>query len=254
VITLTPGIQIEVEIGGGWTPLQLSNLVAYYNAGLGVTQSSGNVSQWNDQSGNGYNLTIQSGETNQTSPSYSATGFNASYSGITCSPGGDTGLGTSQTAVTFNQTVLSIFLLLNTQLSGNTRRNFSLNTTASSDFNAGACGLMTNGALTNTVCYQANDSTGLGSANTNEMIGFTFDGTNNRQYLNGSLVNTFSYSAGFGGSGGAGINLGSSAWFSAGFASEGFTIAYAILTAAAMSATDISNLKTWTNANWGTSF
>ncbi len=44
--------------------LPTTNLVARYIAGTGVTESGGRISQWNDQSGSGYNLT-QATSTNQ---------------------------------------------------------------------------------------------------------------------------------------------------------------------------------------------
>ncbi len=40
-----------------WEPDQISNLTAWYRADRGITLNSGNVSQWNDLSGNGNHLT-----------------------------------------------------------------------------------------------------------------------------------------------------------------------------------------------------
>jgi hypothetical protein len=53
-----------------FSPLSLSP-TAWFRSDLGITQSGGKVSQWNDQSGNGYNVS-QSNATFQ--PTYSASG------------------------------------------------------------------------------------------------------------------------------------------------------------------------------------
>lgn len=43
--------------GGAWTPASLTGLAAWYKADAGVTDDgSGNVTAWNDQSGNGWHL------------------------------------------------------------------------------------------------------------------------------------------------------------------------------------------------------
>jgi hypothetical protein len=47
---------------------------AWYKADVGVTQSSGLVTQWNDQSGNGRHLTVPSGATE---PNYISSGINS---------------------------------------------------------------------------------------------------------------------------------------------------------------------------------
>jgi hypothetical protein len=47
---------------------------AWYKADVGVTQSGGTVSQWNDQSGNGRNLTVPSGKNG---PNYVSSGINS---------------------------------------------------------------------------------------------------------------------------------------------------------------------------------
>lgn len=43
--------------------LPVSGAAAHYTAKTGVTVTTGEVTQWNDQSGNGYNLTVPAGET-----------------------------------------------------------------------------------------------------------------------------------------------------------------------------------------------
>lgn len=63
-----------------WTPTTPSGMVAWFDASVGVTASGGTISQWNDQSGNGYNLTQASSGLR---PGYSATAWNGANPGIT---------------------------------------------------------------------------------------------------------------------------------------------------------------------------
>lgn len=89
---------MPISGGGGYqvisavppNPLQIlgTNLLAWYRADTGVTLSGSNVTQWDDQSGNAYHLTVPGGIN---SPQYSATSFN-SRPGITFSTSGTTGL------------------------------------------------------------------------------------------------------------------------------------------------------------------
>lgn len=67
-------------VGTGATSFTIGdipNIVSIHQADVGVTQSSGSVSSWADQSGNGHTLTGGS------NPTYSATGWQSSKPGIT---------------------------------------------------------------------------------------------------------------------------------------------------------------------------
>lgn len=69
------GLQpINVVASAEFRPTDISGLFAWYRSDLGVTESGGLVSQWNDQSGNGRNL---SEATNK--PTYSSSGGPNSY-------------------------------------------------------------------------------------------------------------------------------------------------------------------------------
>ena len=55
---LTTGILQQAKNNlSGWTPIDLADLLAWYDASdaATITESSGAVSQWNDKSGNGNN-------------------------------------------------------------------------------------------------------------------------------------------------------------------------------------------------------
>src|SRR5215469_9229577 len=58
-----------------WTPASLPGLVAWYDGqnAASITLNGSTVSQWNDQSGHGYNV-VQGTAANQ--PTYNATGLN----------------------------------------------------------------------------------------------------------------------------------------------------------------------------------
>lgn len=55
-IRIIADLQI-IEEPAGWTPAQLTSLKAWYKSDTGVTETSGKVSQWDDQSGNANHLT-----------------------------------------------------------------------------------------------------------------------------------------------------------------------------------------------------
>jgi hypothetical protein len=67
------------QVGAAWSPLDLPDLVAWYDASFGVYSDAGStpiadteeVVQWNDRSGNGYHLSRD-----VTGPTYNADGLN----------------------------------------------------------------------------------------------------------------------------------------------------------------------------------
>lgn len=63
--------------GAAWTPATPGNLVAWWKADAGVTESGGAVTQWDDQSGNSRHLVTGD------SPTYSATGWKSTTHAIT---------------------------------------------------------------------------------------------------------------------------------------------------------------------------
>lgn len=60
-----------------WSPASLGGMVSWFRADAGVTQSSGSVSGWADQSGNGHDLALG------LAPSWSATGWNSARPAVT---------------------------------------------------------------------------------------------------------------------------------------------------------------------------
>jgi hypothetical protein len=101
-------LKVPSPISAAVSPASIfgANLVAWYNANNGVSQSSGNVSAWTDQSGNGHNLS-NTGTGNMT---FSATGFN-SQPGITIAA---TGNSLTSPQFNINTPALSAFMVVET--------------------------------------------------------------------------------------------------------------------------------------------
>lgn len=82
-VTVTDGASTAVNITvTTWNPSYLANLLAWWRADLGASQSGGVISQLNDQSGNGHHLTVPN-----SNPTYNTTdsGLNNQPSVLTAS-------------------------------------------------------------------------------------------------------------------------------------------------------------------------
>jgi hypothetical protein len=102
--------------------------------------------------------------------------------------------------------------------------------------------------------YQGNGGAAISiSNNTVYSFGTILDGTHGTSYLNFSAQGAQTAFSSSIGSSPNKVQLGTRMNGTPGSPFEG-TIGYVIITSGAMSGTDITNLKTWTNANWGTSF
>jgi hypothetical protein len=105
-----PGLNVSITFcnsGGSWTPASLPGLVLWLSASQGVSHSGSNLTAWADQSGNGYNCNNISG----TAPTYSATGFNSSYPGITFTAANDTYCSSANNIDVSSTSTLSYFVL-----------------------------------------------------------------------------------------------------------------------------------------------
>ncbi len=62
VLVLAAGVAGSLKVvSGAPPPVSSANMACWYDAGQGVTHSGGNVTTWNDQSGNGHHATTASG-------------------------------------------------------------------------------------------------------------------------------------------------------------------------------------------------
>lgn len=237
--------------GSSWTPLDIPDLVAFYRADIGVTQSGGSVSQWNDQSTNAYNLT-PSGSSN---PTFSSTGFAEAYPGISFD-------GASQflqnTGVALASTSVSTFMLISdspTELNTNNPGIIALgangvgNDTATPSF----CVADFGGAFGGQVGFYSNGILGNGSSALSiptawpQLVGWIANGTSVNGFIRGQLVGTASSFSSTIGSNPNTLKIGqrdSNFW-------EG-SVGFVIITSSAMTYVDVANLVRWSNANFGT--
>jgi hypothetical protein len=102
-------LQTGVPPTNSWTPTtEGSHLLGWWKANAGVTQSSGAVTAWADQSGHGYNM---ASEGTAGAVQYSATSFNGTKPGLTLVPG--TAVGDMiATIASLNSSSFSIFLTI----------------------------------------------------------------------------------------------------------------------------------------------
>lgn len=236
----------------GFTPASLPSLVAWYGADSGVFVDAGvtlatngqSVQQWNDQSGNGYNLSQVSGPSR---PIYNTNSFNSSFKGLTWSrfvSNMQTGFVMSTLS---SKSANSWFMVFNTANPGSAAYLAAL-------FISGGSALDANG-----VAFYSGTTTALGvyqnGVNPNATVvdnapyraGFIFDGSNVNLYVNNvsgaSLASTWttdaaSYQLSISGSG-------------PGAASIDGVISEIVGTAAAISSPNRTCLDNYFKAKWG---
>jgi hypothetical protein len=93
-----------------FSPLSLSPTV-WLRSDLGITQSGGTVSGWNDQSGNGYNV---SQATSDLQPAYAASGGANNLPTITWSSAESDNIGLQNTSFTFPISTIEYFIVAST--------------------------------------------------------------------------------------------------------------------------------------------
>jgi hypothetical protein len=245
------------SLSTAFNPLSLiSGMGGFWRADAGVTQSGGNVTQWNDQSGFGNNLTVLPllGQMSnpQISPIFSSTGFTSNRPGILFgNHGADTqsGLGI---AFTFTQgTAASFFILFQDDVfSGNTLRVLNLLANGFTG-TAGSFSLRSNAGIT----WEENNAAFTIAGPTNvtgavHLLSGVFDGTNMTLY-NGATQFSQTADANIPGDPAVGTTL----WCigQAAVSTANFTAAFFGLTQRMLTTTDLAALKNWSNLNWGTS-
>lgn len=236
-----------------FNPTQLITGNGYFvRADMGITGPG--VTAWADQSSFGHNLGFLNAN-----PSFSSTGFNSNKPGVTFTEGSNTD---ESVILSFNSTTVSSFILIQfTSSSGSIRiqsveANGQNDATGANSFvvncNGSSPGSSAFSCRSNGNVEQGNGGStgGALAANGLYLLGMVFDGANVNKWFNGSLV----------GSGSAFTNTlgnGASCLLSIGnsnFPCCSFVCAFAGITQKVMSSGDWSNLKSWSNTNWGTSF
>ena len=224
-----------------FTPANLPNLVAWYTAKTGVSQTAGNVTAWADQSGNGYGLTPNN------LPSYSATGFNTSYPAVTFSGNFDW-MNTGASAVSVGGTALSVYIVCNISSSFNNSSPF-LDYLPSGGSGVGGVKFVPFNSSGDTLSTYGNNTQYFSDAftpGTNYQFGWIYDGTNVTSYQNNVQQSQSAASFTFSSTGyislGGDLNSGST---------QKIIIAEVVVTSAAISSGNRTNLANYFNAAWG---
>lgn len=245
-----------------WTPLDLSNLIGFYRADIGVSETGGNVTSWADQSIQGQNLASILG-----TPTWSATGFNTSFPGVlfTNASGLD---GIGNTTFVCSTTTFSVFILCSFVTSGdlsNARLVTLWDGTSANDyltpsivlyspdpsvtplfapsFSLYSSGVIGNGGSPYSYSYP--------TGGVPVLLGGVLSGTTGNIYFNGTVQGAGTGFSSIVGDDNFWINYDNNAGKNG---HVNMSVAYVIVTTSEMSVSDIANLVTWTNTNWGTSF
>ena len=245
--------------GSGFNPASLvGTLGGFWRADIGVTSSGGTVSAWADQSPNSNNLSVLTTPIAQVAPTWSSTAFNSAKPGVNFS--GNASCGVGQTTSVFNSnslTTVSIFALWFDLGSSpnNARMIWDYDPGGANDFSQPAFVMQqgTGSVDFSTFCSGITGNGGSGvsfTTGTPVSSAIIFDGTNGNAYKNFTVqgaARSFTSTLG-----GTAHNFGFGA--SPSGSTADFVLAWVLATNNVLAAGDILNLKTWCNANWGTSF
>jgi VCBS repeat-containing protein len=242
--TLTVTVTDVVE--ASWTPASLgSALVAWYVADTGVTEAGTGVSQWNDQSGNGFHLTQG---TDAVRPSFSATGFNSLPAVVFAAANNDTLINAAFTGIGGGAT--GSFYIVGQMLTGTDAFGRALSYQASGDPNdegsAGSAAIILRDNANNAIIAFATGAARCTAAAislvTNYRLGMIFGGATVTPYVNNVAGTGGAYSTAFDATGT--LNVGhATGW-------DG-PIAEVVITNTALSASDRNSLDTYFTTKWG---
>lgn len=242
--------------GGAFTPASLTGLVAWYQADSGVFSDAGStpaadsalVQQWNDKSGNGYNL---SQATSGNRPTFKSAGFNG-LQGVQWTPA-DTCWMMSAAAITqLNGAGLaSAWVVFKYASVTGSNRLLSMATSSSgADYDSTSYGIF--GYFNSGTTLIAYRSGGKDSATvatgTNYRMTSIFDGTNHTMRINNAGGSPVGSTGNFGNNLLLSVGVEPDAKPSTGLNG---TIAEIGLTSSALTLTDRSNLDTYLKNKWG---
>lgn len=247
------GVYGDVKAGGGaFNPTSLiTGAGGFWRADMGVNKSGANVTSWTDQSS--FNQTL----TATNNPQWSSTGWLSSFPGITLTGGNSEYL--KNAAFVLSSSTCSIFILQTWASANSYDGSMCYATGSNTDFNsANGFALSTNNNIIQPDAAQNSITNVMGnavSANTAVLWGAVLDGANWTLWQNGSSISSNADTSTIGGSGtnlfvvGGRVSSGSPA---ANYMTG--TIAFCGVTQKVMLSADWTNLKNWSNSNWGTSF
>jgi hypothetical protein len=237
-----------------WTPASLSGLKLWLDASVSgsITLSGSDVTQWDDQSGNGNNV-VQA--TSARRPTYSATGFNGSKPGITCVAANSQFL--RNTSIGFNSSTGYIFVVQTNSDSNPSNGGIIcfVGSSATNDFGFDQSFILAvNGSSPVKYRMTSNaydDAQQTSTLNTPQVIGWIFNGASTTGYLDFS-ADTAGTKSGALGNTTADIALGSRPWNGNTPSFDG-VFAEIVLGEGVPSAGDLTSFHSYCQAKWGTS-
>lgn len=228
----------------------------FWRADEVVTQSGGTVSAWGD-TGPFRSAPLQTLAVANAAPTWNATAFNGNP-GVLFADNSHQAMETG--AASIASSTYSFFLLLieTGVAAGSTRMGAIYNGVASSDYitpnivpyNSGSGSSPGFGVFSNVEMGNG----GSGAAITQGvpvLVGFVADGASANKWVNGSVVGASTAFSSILGTASSSFAIGAP---DPSFNCTGMTVAFFGFTQKVMTAGDWTNLKMWTNANWGTSF
>lgn len=251
-----PGPGTPHTSGGAFTPASLTGALVWLTAGVGQTLSGANLNQWTDQiSGVNFTPVVP----NTTSPAYSATGFNTSFPGVTFAGGGSQiGLYSPTSGVVFgaSQNAFSFACVANIDsTASNTATLLAVLAAGDSDENSGPHSIniryLSGPAMMQVVQAGGGVANDAITTNANLRFVWVFDGTNESFYIGNVLQasNACNFNIGAVGSGNSGLGIADRI---AGVTSDlKVVIAEVVVTKAALSSTDRTNLDNYFKTKWG---
>jgi len=227
----------------------ISGLRGHWVADVGVALSGADVTQWNDQSGNGYHLT----PVGTNPPTFGATAFN-SLPGLIFTNATPRTLGQASGNLGFtgSDTLCSIFMVLHVP-SGQVGRAVSLCGAGAGDYGNlfGALPIFFSGSDDKYTTFKDGVAftTNL-SVPGNYRLGYWQNGTSMVQYVNGTGGGTNSTPSSTNFSSGTRVAIGANA---GSFIETGLlaTVAELVIANSAMSGTEISDLDAYFVSKWG---
>jgi hypothetical protein len=241
---------------GSFTPASFgSDLKLWLTADAGVTDAGGGaVSSWADQSGNGNDVTQG---TSARRPTYSATGYNSSYPGITFATASTQYL--AKSAASISGAAISFFLVMTHTSSdpGDSGMVSVVGAGEAVDYNNDSSfvwGDSFGGGANHNKLYYNNgpvwDSPDLVTDGANHRIGLVFDGAEAKLYVNNGSAAASGAATGTIGDTAMDIGIGGRPW-NAGAPGFDGTLAEVVVVTRALDATERTSLDNYFTVKWG---
>jgi hypothetical protein len=243
------------EASNAWNPNQLSGILAWWDADLGVSLSGSNVVTWTDQSTNAYVLG-QNGVSGQTQnkPTFSSSGYN-SKNGVIFAAASSQSLSTTASVAYSSTNIVNCFIaaMYNTDNNNSAGRIVSVNNGSGQDYSSGNSFIffiMINGGAQPVANYCGFITLGMTNANPSLSTPYRFGSTANGNafqiYLNNVAQTGRTFAVGLSLGSGAQITIADGAGSGSGTGRFDGVIRRMIFTQGVVpSSTDLSNIDTW---------